>query len=73
MLAVGTVRRSAWVLAVGLVIAFLAAAGGLHDYRLSHGPIARLAQADAVVEVLLEVRADARLTGASGPRPGYAT
>ena len=73
VLAVGAARRSAWVLAVGLVIALLAAAGGLHDYRLSHGPIARLAQADAVVEVVLEIRADARLTGASGPRPGYAT
>jgi len=73
LLAVSGVRRSAWVLAIGLVIALLAAAGALHDYRLTHGPVAGLAQANAVVEVTLEVRADARLTPASAVRPGYAT
>ncbi len=69
----GAVRRSSWLLAVALVIVLLATAGALHGYRLAHGPVARLADTNAVVEVELEVRADSRRTAATGARSAYAT
>jgi competence protein ComEC len=72
LLLAARLRSSWWLAATAVATAVLCAVGGLHAYRLSHGPLARLAESGAVVELDLEVRTDPRMMPGVGGRPGYA-
>ena len=71
-LVLARLRLSSWMTATAVVTAVLCITGGLHAHRLGHGPVADLARAEAVVEVQLEVRTDARVVTARGGRADYA-
>jgi competence protein ComEC len=60
-LVVAGLRRSAMVLAVGLVTTVIAGAGIIDVHRLRHGPVALLADQEATVSAHLEIRADPHL------------
>ena len=60
-LVVAALRRSAMVLAVALVTAVIVGAGIIDVHRLRHGPVALLADQEAVVSADLEIRTDPHL------------
>ena len=70
---VAGVRRSWWVLAAAVLTAAVTAIGGVHVQRLSSGPVATLARAEAVVTVQLELRSDLFRAPATASRSDYAT
>ena len=49
------------------------ASGAVRAEALAHGPVATLARARAVAELVVEVRGDARVHPAEGVRPAYAS
>ena len=55
---VATLRRSAIVLSVAIVMTAIAGVGLIDVYRLRHGPVAQLASHEAVVSADLEIRSD---------------
>lgn len=73
LVALARLRRSWWVLAAAILAATATAVGGLHAHRLTTGPVAALARAEAVVTVRLELRGDLHRAPANAPGPGYAT
>jgi competence protein ComEC len=70
-LVVAGLRRSAMLLAVALVTTAIAGAGIIDVYRLRHGPVALLADQEAMVSADLEIRTDPHLV-AGGMRVGAA-
>ena len=66
-------RRSAQCLAAAVLIAGLAAVGGVLAYRLSAGPVASLAGQRAAVAAELMIRTDLHSLGGSGIRGAYGT
>ncbi|MCW2811479.1 MAG: fold metallo-hydrolase [Friedmanniella sp.] len=70
---VALLRRSPVWWATTLVLLAFGVTAAAHAYALHHGPLARLAAAQAVVGVELEVRGDPRAHAAEGPRPAYVT
>ncbi len=62
-LGIASLRRSAIVLAVALVTTVIASAGIIDVHRLRHGPVALLADQEAMVSADLEIRTDPHLVG----------
>ena len=60
-LVVAGLRRSAMLLAVALVTTAIAGAGIIDVYRLRHGPVALLADQQAMISADLEIRTDPHL------------
>ena len=71
-LAVAALRRSPLVLSAALVATVIMGAGVVDVHRLRHGPVALLAEHQAVVSVDLEIRADLHRVATSGVRAGAA-
>ena len=71
-LAVAALRRSPLVLSAALVATVIMGAGVVDMHRLRHGPVALLAEHQAVVSVDLEIRADLHRVATSGIRAGAA-
>jgi competence protein ComEC len=71
-LVVAGLRRSARVLAVALVTAAIVSAGIIDVHRLRHGPVALLADQEAIVSADLEIRTDPHLVSGGGVRAGAA-
>ncbi len=73
ILAAAGARRSAWWLAIGLILAASVSVGAVHQHRLTTGPVAELAQAEAIVAVRVRVTSDLTVLPATGVRPPFAT
>ena len=71
-LAVAALRRSPLVLSAALVATVIMGAGVVDVHRLRHGPVALLAEHQAVVSMDLEIRADLHRVATSGIRAGAA-
>jgi competence protein ComEC len=67
-LAVAALRRSLLVLSAAMVATVIMGAGVVDVYRLRHGPVALLAEHQAVVSVDLEIRGDLHRVATSGVR-----
>jgi competence protein ComEC len=65
-LAVAVLRRSAMALTIALVITMVAGAGLIGVHRLQHGPVALLANEEAIVSADLEIRADPHRVAGQG-------
>jgi competence protein ComEC len=70
-LVVAGLRRSAMILAVALVTTVIVSAGIIGVHRLQHGPVALLADQEAVVSADLQIRTDPHLV-TGGVRAGAA-
>lgn len=70
---VARLRRSWWSAAVALVLLVGLAVGAGQHYRLVTGPVAELAEAQAVANLDLVVRSDPQVHAARGPVPVFVT
>ena len=73
LMAVAAVRRSALLLAVGLMLLTGVGVGFFHHRAMINSEVSRLASDEAIVFVELLTRTDAHRQAARGPRPAYVT
>ena len=66
-------RRSAWLVAIALVLAATTGIGVVRTSGLTSGPVAELAAAEAVVTADLITTGDPRIHPATGIRPPFVT
>ena len=71
-LATAAVRRSTLLLTIAIVISAIVGVGFIDVYRLRHGPVALLAEHEAVISAEVEIRADPHLVTTGGTAPDAA-
>jgi competence protein ComEC len=73
LLATAFVRRSAWLIATGLVLVLATLIGSLYAYRLRAGPVGQLVATEAAVIAEVVTKADPQVHDAAGVRPDFLT